>query len=55
MLTLSDRPEEARLYLDRLRAIAPGVSLARIKAGQPDRHPERIGAILEGLRRAGMT
>lgn len=50
-----DRPEEARLYLDRLRAIAPGVSLARIKAGQPDRHPERIGAVLEGLRRAGMT
>ena len=48
------RIEEAKLHLDRLREIAPGVSLARIKAGQPARYPERIGTVLEGLRRAGM-
>jgi tetratricopeptide (TPR) repeat protein len=46
--------EEAKLYLDRLRAIAPGISLARIKAGQPLKYPERIGAVLEGMRLAGM-
>jgi TolB-like protein/Tfp pilus assembly protein PilF len=46
--------EEAKLYLERLRAIAPGVSLARIKAGQPLRYPERIDAVLEGMRLAGM-
>jgi hypothetical protein len=46
--------EEAKLYLDRLREIAPGVSLARIKAGQPARYPDRIEAILEGLRLAGL-
>jgi TolB-like protein/Tfp pilus assembly protein PilF len=48
------RMDEAKLYLERLRAIAPGVSLARIQAGQPDRYPERIGAVLEGMRLAGM-
>lgn len=48
------RIEEARRHLERLRAIAPAVSLARIEAGQPARYPERIGVILEGLRRAGM-
>lgn len=49
------RMAEAKLYLDRLQAIAPGVSLARIKAGQPVRYPERIGVVLEGMRRAGMA
>ncbi|UVC10390.1 winged helix-turn-helix domain-containing protein [Rhizobium sp. TH2] len=48
------RMEEAKLYLDRLREIAPGVSLARIKAGQPARYPERIDTVLEGLRLAGL-
>lgn len=49
------RMDDARIYLDRLRAMAPGVSLARIKAGQPDKYPERIGVVLEGMRLAGMT
>lgn len=48
------RLEDAKPYINRLLTIAPGVSIARIKAGQPDRIPERIGAVLEGLRRAGL-
>ena len=49
-----DRMDEAKAYLGRLREIAPGVSLARIRAGQPARYPERIDVVLEGMRRAGM-
>jgi TolB-like protein/Tfp pilus assembly protein PilF len=48
------RMEEAKHYLDRLLAIAPGVTLDRIKAGQPLLYPERIGAVLDGLRLAGL-
>lgn len=48
------RMEEAKFYLDRLRAIAPGISLSRIRAGQPEKYPERIEVVLEGLLRAGM-
>ncbi|MDB5555939.1 MAG: hypothetical protein JWL86_5923 [Rhizobium sp.] len=46
--------DEATLYLERLGEIAPGVSLARIKAWHPARSPECIEAILEGLRLAGL-
>jgi tetratricopeptide (TPR) repeat protein len=48
------RMDEARRHLDRLLKIAPGVTLAGIKSGQPAMHPERIGAILEGLKLAGL-
>jgi TolB-like protein len=48
------RMDEAKRYIDRLMAIAPGVTLDRIRAGQPARYPERIEAILEGLRLAGL-
>jgi hypothetical protein len=47
--------EEARRHLDKLMAIAPGVSLSRIRAGQPAKHPDRIGVVLDGLRLAGMA
>lgn len=45
---------EARRHLDVLMRIAPGVTIAKIKAGQPAKDPTRIAAILEGLRMAGL-
>ena len=48
------RMGEARRFLDQLTKVAPGVTLARIKAGQPARDPSRIAAILDGLRIAGL-
>jgi TolB-like protein/Tfp pilus assembly protein PilF len=48
------RMDEARAYLAQLLAIAPGVTLAGIKSGQPAMYPERIGAILDGLKLAGL-
>ena len=49
------RLDEARRALDDLRQLAPGVTIARIRAGQPAKHPERIEPVLEGLRIAGMA
>lgn len=48
------RMDDARRHIEKLMAIAPGVTLSRIRAGQPARYPERIGTVLEGLRMAGM-
>jgi tetratricopeptide (TPR) repeat protein len=48
------RLEEARRLLDELKRMAPGVSIARIKAGQPAKDPSRLAAILDGLRLAGL-
>ncbi|MFZ2099071.1 MAG: winged helix-turn-helix domain-containing protein [Oricola sp.] len=48
------RMDEARRFLAGLRRLAPGVTIARIAAGQPAKHPERIGAVIDGLRLAGM-
>lgn len=48
------RLDEARRHLGALLRLAPGVSIARIRAGQPAAKPERIEPILEGLRLAGM-
>lgn len=48
------RMEEARRFLDELKRIAPGLTLARIQAGQPAKDPTRLAAILEGLRIAGL-
>lgn len=45
---------EARRHLESLRRIAPGVSLASIKAGQPAKHPSRFAVVLEGLALAGL-
>jgi len=44
----------AQGFVTRLLEIAPTVTLSRIKAGQPSRFPERVGAVLGGLRLAGM-
>jgi hypothetical protein len=46
--------DEARNWLEKFRALVPGMTIARIKAGQPDKDPLRIAAILEGLRLAGL-
>ena len=48
------RIDEAHRFLDELKKIAPGVTVARIKAGQPDKDPSRLAAILDGLRLAGL-
>ncbi|MGO7643925.1 winged helix-turn-helix domain-containing tetratricopeptide repeat protein [Rhizobium ruizarguesonis] len=45
---------EARQYLHALEAIAPGVTLEKIQAGQPAKDPGRFVPVLEGLARAGM-
>jgi TolB-like protein len=48
------RMDEARKYLAEFRKLAPGVSIASIWAGQPQKDPSRCAAILDGLRLAGL-
>ena len=48
------RMDEARRWLAKFRTLAPGVTIASIKAGQPAKDPSRLAAILEGLRLAGL-
>lgn len=48
------RAAEAAPHVARLRALVPGITVARIRAGQPDRIPGRIEPILAGLRLAGL-
>jgi tetratricopeptide (TPR) repeat protein len=48
------RMDEARRYLAEFRALAPDVTIARIRAGLPEYDPSRMAAILEGLRIAGL-
>jgi TolB-like protein/class 3 adenylate cyclase/Tfp pilus assembly protein PilF len=48
------RMAEARNWAAKFQALVPGNTIARIKAGQPDRHPERLAAMWEGLRLAGL-
>jgi tetratricopeptide (TPR) repeat protein len=48
------RMEEAQRYLREFMAIAPLVTVASIRAGQPAKDPDRVAAILEGLRLAGL-
>lgn len=48
------RMDEARRWLAKFRTLAPGISIARIAAGQPAYDPTRMAAILEGLRLAGL-
>ena len=49
-----DRMEDARRYAAMLRALVPGITIARIRGGQPARDPARIEPVLAGLRRAGL-
>lgn len=46
--------DEARKHLAVFRKLAPGVTIASIWAGQPQKDPSRCTAILEGLRLAGL-
>jgi adenylate cyclase len=48
------RMDEAQNWLGKFRALAPGITIARIKAEQADRDGTRMAAILEGLRIAGL-
>ena len=48
------RKTEAQRQLEQLKKIAPGVTLARIRAGKPAKDPSRMANILEGLRLAGL-
>ena len=46
--------EEAHRFLQEFRKIAPDITIARIRAGQPAKDPTRLAAILDGLRLAGL-
>ena len=46
--------EVAHRLLVELRRIGPGVTLARIRAGQPAKDPAREEPTYEGLRLAGL-
>lgn len=48
------RMDEAHRWLAKFRALVPGITVATIKAGQPDKDPTRLESILEGLRLAGL-
>ena len=48
------RMDEARAHLAAYRKLAPGVTVASIRAGQAAKDPARTAAILEGLQRAGL-
>jgi tetratricopeptide (TPR) repeat protein len=48
------RMDEARRFLAALLRLAPGVTVVRIRAGQPAKDPSRIEPVLEGLRLAGL-
>ena len=48
------RMDEARVWLAKFRVLAPNVTVASIREGQPVTNPSRIAAVLEGLRLAGL-
>ncbi len=50
---LLGRMAEAKRYLEKYQALVPGITIARIRAAQPP-DSTRMGAILEGLRLAGL-
>ena len=54
MLVVPPVMDEARSWLVKFRALAPDITIARIKAGQADKDGTRMAAILEGLRLAGL-
>jgi tetratricopeptide (TPR) repeat protein len=49
------RLDEARRHLATLKRLSPEVTIARIWAGQPQKDPGRLKAILDGLRLAGLA
>lgn len=48
------RMDEAKRHLAVLKRLSPGVSVARVWAGQPQKDPSRLAAVLDGLRLAGL-
>lgn len=50
-----NRLDEARRHLATLQRLSPGVTVTRIWAGQPQKDPSRLKAILDGLRLAGLA
>lgn len=48
------RMDDARRYAGMLQAMAPGITVARIRDGQPAKDPARLEPILAGLRLAGL-
>ena len=48
------RMDEARRHLAVLKRLSPGVTVQRVWAGQPQKDPSRLEAILDGLRLAGL-
>jgi TolB-like protein len=48
------RMDEARNWLAAFLAIHPDMTISRIRSAQPERYPDRMAAILEGLRLAGL-
>jgi len=48
------RMDEAQSWLAKFKALVPGITISRIKAGQADSDGRRMAAILEGLRLAGL-
>jgi adenylate cyclase len=49
------RLEEAKKHLATLKKLSPGVTVTMIWAGQPQKDPSRLDAILDGLRLAGLA
>jgi tetratricopeptide (TPR) repeat protein len=52
--SLLGRMDQARHYLGLLMEVAPGTTLATLRAGQPARYPDRNANVYEGLRLAGL-
>lgn len=48
------RRDEAQRYVDRYRSVSPGVTVSRIRAGQPYRDRERLRPMASGLLQAGL-
>jgi hypothetical protein len=48
------RMPEARKWLAGFVAMHPNMTVARLREAQPDRYADRMAAILEGLRLAGL-
>ena len=46
--------DAARRWLEKLKLIAPGTTIASLRVGRPDKDPSRMAAIIQGLRLAGL-
>ena len=53
-LALDGRTAEATEALECLRRLNPGVSITAIRAGLPDKFPDRLANLIDGLRLAGL-